>query len=64
MNLLIEIKIGKEKLDELLSYAYKKHYFNARYIAKQFRQIRSFRDFRNKASTAVNLFRRNVVGRF
>ena len=64
MNLLIEIRIGKEKLDELLSYAYKSHYFNLRYIAKQFKQIRSFRAFRNKASTAVNLFRRNVIGWF
>ena len=64
MNLSIEIGIGKEKLDELLSYAYKKHYFNARYIAKQFKRKRSFRDFRNKASTAVNLFWRNVIGWF
>jgi hypothetical protein len=64
MNLLIEIRIAKEKLDELLSYAYMRHYFNLRYIAKQFKQIRSFRDFRNKASTAVNLFRRNLIGRF
>ena len=64
MNLLIEIGIGKEKLDELLSYAYRRHYFNPRYIGKQFKQVRSFGDFKNKASTAVNLFRRNVVGRF
>lgn len=64
MNLSIEIRIGKEKLDELLSYAYKRHYFNLRYIAKQFKQVRSFRDLRNKASTAVNLFRRNVIGKF
>jgi radical SAM superfamily enzyme YgiQ (UPF0313 family) len=56
--------LTKEKLDELLSYAYRRHYFNLRYIAKQFKQIRSLRDFRNKASTAVNLFRRNVIGRF
>jgi len=56
--------LTKEKLDALLSYAYKRHYFNPRYFAKQFKQIRSFRDFRNKASTAANLFRRNVIGRF
>ena len=56
--------LTKEKLEELLSYAYRRHYFNPRYIFKQFKRIKSFKDFRNKANTAMNLFRRNVVRRF
>jgi hypothetical protein len=56
--------LPKEKLEELLSYAYRTHYFNPRYLIKWIRNIKSWKDFRNKASTTINLFNRNVIGRF
>lgn len=63
MNLSIEIKAGKEKLDELLSYGYRRHYFKPKYIITQIKNTKSIKDFTNKANTAVNLIRRNLIGR-
>lgn len=53
--------LSNEKLEELLAYAYRRHYFNLKYVIKQFKQVKSFRDFKNKSSAAMNLFRRNVI---
>lgn len=58
------LHLSSKKLEELLSYAYKSHYFNLRYIGRQIKSIKSVKDFMNKATTAVNLMRKYVVGRF
>jgi len=56
--------LSKNKLEELMNEAYKEHYFNPKYIIKQIKNIKSVKDFVNKTNTAINLIRRNVIGRF
>lgn len=55
--------LPKEKLEELLSYAYRRHYFNLKYLIKHIGNIKSWKDFRNKANAAIDLFNRNVLKR-
>lgn len=53
--------LTKQQLENLLSYAYRKHYFNLCYIFKQLIKVRSLRDFYNKFITAVKAFKRNIL---
>ncbi|MDY6965781.1 MAG: radical SAM protein [Halobacteriota archaeon] len=55
--------LSKEKLEELVSYAYRRHYFNPRYLINQIGHVKSLGDFRNKTSAAIDLFNRNVLRR-
>lgn len=56
--------LHKEKLDKLLSEAYRKYYFNVKYITKQLFSINSIRDLSRKADAAVKLYKRNILGRY
>lgn len=55
--------LSKEKMEELMNKAYREHYFNLKYIIMQIKNTKSMNDFMNKANTAVNLIRRNVIRR-
>ncbi len=53
--------LPKERLEQLLSEAYTRHYFNPKYVAKQLLAVKSPQDFARKAQTALNIFKRNVL---
>lgn len=53
--------LSKERLESLLNQGYRKHYFNSRYILKQVVCTKSLADLKNKAYTAINMFKRNVL---
>jgi len=53
--------LSREKLNSLLSYAYKTHYFNTKYILNQLKKVQSPRDFYNKFVTGMRTFKRNIL---
>lgn len=53
--------LSKDKLDDLLSEAYRKYYFNVRYIARQLWHINSLKDLNRKTSAAIKMFKRNIL---
>lgn len=52
--------LSKERLEHLLSYAYRRHYFNPKYMIAQARDVTSLSDLRHKLTAAMGLFRRHV----
>lgn len=52
--------LSKEKLEKYASYAYRSHYFSPRYLLKEFKALKSFRDFMNKFNTAFHLAKRSL----
>ncbi len=55
--------LSKENMEKMLHEAYRRHYFNYRYIINQLYTIKSVKDFKIKANTALNLLKRNVIKR-
>jgi len=53
--------LSREKLNSLLSYAYRTHYFNTKYILNQLKKVQSPRDFYNKFVTGMRTFKRNIL---
>ena len=48
--------LSREKQIELLRTFYRKHYFNPRYLIKHLAALKSFRELKNKARAAVNMW--------
>lgn len=52
--------LSQVRLEFLLSYAYRRHYFNPKYIIRQACSIKSLSDLRHKILTASDIFRRHT----
>ncbi|MGR3310285.1 MAG: B12-binding domain-containing radical SAM protein [Candidatus Brocadiales bacterium] len=48
--------LSREKQIKLLKTFYRKHYFNPRYLIKHLAALKSFRELKNKARAAVNMW--------
>ena len=53
--------LSKERLEYLLSYAYRRHYFNPRYIITQIFSVKSVSDLRHKMEAAAGIFQRHIL---
>ncbi|HLG30509.1 MAG TPA: radical SAM protein [Candidatus Brocadiales bacterium] len=52
--------LSREKLIGLLKTFYHEHYFNPRYLIKHLTALKSFKELKNKARTAVNIWK-NII---
>jgi anaerobic magnesium-protoporphyrin IX monomethyl ester cyclase len=52
--------LSKERMEHLLSYAYRRHYFNPRYMIDQVCEITSLSDLKHKLEAAAGIFHRRV----
>jgi radical SAM superfamily enzyme YgiQ (UPF0313 family) len=54
--------LPKERLEQLVSQAYRGHYLHPRALWREFRKVRNMADFRDKFVTGVKFLQRNFVG--
>jgi radical SAM superfamily enzyme YgiQ (UPF0313 family) len=54
--------LPKERLERLVSRAYRAHYLHPRTLWREFRKVRDLADFRDKVVTGVKFLQRNFVG--
>jgi radical SAM superfamily enzyme YgiQ (UPF0313 family) len=54
--------LSKERLEQLVSRAYRQHYFHPRTLWREFRKVRDLADFRDKLVTGFRFVQRNFVG--
>jgi len=54
--------LSKERLEELVSRAYRRHYLHPRTLWREFRKVRDLADFRDKLVTGCKFVQRNFVG--
>jgi radical SAM superfamily enzyme YgiQ (UPF0313 family) len=54
--------LPKERLEQLVSRAYREHYLHPRTLWREFRKVRDLADFRDKLVTGVKFLQRNFAG--
>jgi anaerobic magnesium-protoporphyrin IX monomethyl ester cyclase len=54
--------LPKERLEQLVSRAYRAHYLHPRTLWREFRKVRDLSDFRDKVLTGVKFLQRNFAG--
>ncbi|HHT9125789.1 MAG TPA: B12-binding domain-containing radical SAM protein [Candidatus Brocadiia bacterium] len=55
--------LSREKLIELLRAFYREHYFNPKYLTKHLTALKSFNELKNKARTALNMWKNIIAHR-
>jgi radical SAM superfamily enzyme YgiQ (UPF0313 family) len=55
-------QLPKEKMERLVSWAYRRHYFSKHFLMKEITSIRSFKEFVSKVATGLIVFNKYILG--